>query len=122
MEAYTDLYELLVYLAGPIGAAGWMMVLSNAIRNMRNGDLANMPPVDGKVAEWVRSLSPLSLHALVIVLSLGVPALAALALAFVPVETLARLQPTFAFIAMLLVVYMAQQVWFQITKPPRFLG
>jgi hypothetical protein len=122
MEAYTNLYELLLQLAGPIGAAAWMVMLSDAIRNMRNADLNGIPPIDGEIAKRVRALTPLQLQTLVVLLALGVPSLAALILAFVPAEMIEQAQPTFAFLSMLLVVYLGQRVWYQITKPSRNLG
>lgn len=112
------LSEFLAYLAGPLGIAAFMLYLSNAVRNLLQGNLARMSPSDQEIAIWLRGLRPLKVQAIVTAIALGVPILAHTALTFVPADVLERLQPTFAFITKLLAIYLLQQVWYQITKQP----
>lgn len=113
---YTNLSLLLAYLAGPLGVAAWMVFLSNAVRNLRESDPQSLNPINQELARLVRTMRPLQLQVLVTVLALGIPSIAKVILVFVPVEALERAQSTFAFIAMLMAVYIVQQVWFQVTK------
>jgi hypothetical protein len=114
---FTQLTAVLVWLAGPSGAAAWMVFLSNAVRNLREGDPNNMDEYQKGLAGLVRNMTPLALQTVVTVLAIGVPIAAAGVLAVIPAETLAAIQGTYSFIATLFIVYLAQQVWFQITKP-----
>lgn len=113
---FTDLYKLLVFLSGPIGAFTWMLFLSNAIRNLREEDTSRLDPASAELAVWVRNLRPLKLLVLSFLLSVGVPGLAALVIGLVPPELIARFQPVFAVIAMLLLMYIGQQIWYRTTR------
>lgn len=113
----TDLNQWLVYLSGPIGAGVWMLMVSNAIRNLREQKPSELNPDNG-IAVWIRGLSPFNLLVFSFLVSVGIPAIAALVLALVPPELLAKAQPTFAVIAMLLGLYIGQQIWFKTYAPP----
>jgi hypothetical protein len=116
MPTDLQLIDALTKMAGPAGAVAWMVLLSNAIRNYRSGDLELMTPADQEMARWLRTFSLLQIQFLMIVLSGLVPTAAALVLWLVPRETLLALQPTFAFCSMLFMAFLGQQIWFQVTK------
>lgn len=114
---FTQLVVVLAWLAGPAGMTAWMVFLSNAIRNLREGDQAQMDEYSKGIAGWIRSLTPLALQTLVTGLAFGVPIVAGLILNAIPAEALAAVQSTYSFIATLFIIYLGQQVWFQVTKP-----
>lgn len=112
----TQLMVVLAWLAGPAGALAWMVFLSNMIRNWRSGDVSQMDPYSSGVAGWIRRLTPVQLQTLVTLLAFAVPSIAAGILKLVPPERLAAAQEVYSFIAMLFILYLGQQIWFQITK------
>lgn len=108
--------EFLAWLAGPLGIAATMIYISNAMRNLLQGNLQRMSPSDQEIATWLRKQRPLKVQLIVTLLTLGIPSIAYAVITFVPTEWLEWAQPHFAFLAMLLSIYIAQQVWYQITK------
>jgi hypothetical protein len=113
---FTQLMVTLAFLAGPAGAAAWMVFLSNAIRNLREIDPNETNPYKKGLAGLIQQMSPFALQTFVTVLSLGVPALATVILAVVPVEVLEQLQAFYGPAAALFIIYLGQQIWFQVTK------
>lgn len=113
---FTQLMVLLAWLAGPAGAMAWMVFLSNMVRNWRTGDVSQMDPYSSGVAGWIRRLTSVQLQTLVTVMAFAVPSIAAGILKLVPADKLAAAQEYWSFFAMLFLLYLGQQIWFQITK------
>lgn len=114
-EFFTQLSDLLAWLAGPLGIAAWMLYFSNWVRNVKDPQ-AELSPFEAKVSTYLNKLTPLGLQAFVLVGSLILPVIAKIILAFVPQETLVQLQPIWEFIALLCIGYFGQQVSFRRAK------
>jgi hypothetical protein len=114
-EFFSNLGELLAWLAGPLGVAAWMMYFSKWVRNIKDPTV-ELPPFQAKISTYLNNMTPFGLQAFVLVGSLIVPIIAKVILTFVPQDTLAQLQPVWEFIALLCIGYFSQQVAFRRAK------
>lgn len=100
---YTDLNELLAWLAGPVGALAWFVYVSNLVRGLCD---------DGKLS----TLAPWRIQLLVMGISLIVPIGALIVVTVLPAETIAQAQGVYSIVAAIAVAYLGQQGWFKLTK------
>lgn len=106
---YATLNTVLVYLSGPAGAVAWFVLVSNFVRNLREG---------GGMAKW-----PFwAVQVLMLVVSLAVPLSALVIVQNVPPDVIAGLQPYWALIAVVSVAYLYQQWHYLVTKPGKETG
>lgn len=112
----TNLAVLLTFLVGPVGMAAWAIYFSNLFRSLRTNPIEKITPLARRLAGWLRQRSPETTQLLHLLGALGVPGLAKVIVDVVPPETLAFLQPHYAFITLLILTYIGGQFWFLATK------
>jgi len=103
MDNYENLYQFLVWLAGPAGTIACFIFVSNLVRNLRD-------------AHKLENLSSWQVQTLVLVLSLLGPGMALGVVQLVPAETIAQYQDVWAILSVIAVSYLTQQGWYKATK------
>lgn len=103
MVDYQNVFEVLEWLSGPVGAVAWFIFVSNLVRNAREDDaLKNW--TSWQVQHFVAGVS------------LVVPVGAILVNTYVSPDVLAGIQEYYAAISAIAIAYLGQQAWYKATK------
>lgn len=121
MVDYTDLKLVLVWLS-TAGAVSWMIWWSDFLRNLREPTDASRSPIEIKLSEWAKMLSPLGAQLVTYAGAALVPAVAAVIVSVAPPEVLDAIQPYYGFIASLFTGFIGMKVHFAAVKRPAVVG
>lgn len=117
MPDFSNLGEVLVYLAGPAGALWWALAVSDVIRNLSTTEFDRVVnPFARMASDWFAGLTPTVKQTIVFAITV-VPLVAAKAIVVsFPAEELARLAGVWQYTTYVFVALLAQKGWYAIKK------
>ena len=117
MIDFTNLGEVLVYMAAPAGVLWWMAFVSDTLRNLDPAEFdPTINPFARQVSDWYDGMTPMVKQIVVVLLStlplIGVKAL----VVYVPEEEIMRLAGVWQFAATLFSGLLLQKGWYALKQ------